>query len=179
MSRRAYWIPRFWSGGDINECPRKLRSSALRSLGRGGSLGACENIYARYAAVSFSWSRRPSVPNHVWWNFSSKMSTYRRSHTRIMDSSSRLLWQPHYPIRAFRLLLYWTLFYFSVEERVGCHAPCGGFCWLGYSQITGGMSYRLMPGGQLMPGFTLGLHDPCSCRDGWTTGWTYLFFYLC
>ena len=56
------------SGGDISEYPRKLRSSstALRSLGQGGSLGACENIYARYVAVFFSSSRRPSVPNHVW-----------------------------------------------------------------------------------------------------------------
>ena len=37
-----------------------------RSLGQGGSLGECENIYARYVAVFFSSSRRPSVPNHVW-----------------------------------------------------------------------------------------------------------------
>ena len=33
---------------------RKLRSSALLSLGENNSLGACDNIYARYAAVSFS-----------------------------------------------------------------------------------------------------------------------------
>ena len=37
-----------------------------RSLGQGGSLGECENLYARYVAVFFSSSRRPSVPNHVW-----------------------------------------------------------------------------------------------------------------
>ena len=48
-----------------------------------------------------------------------------------MDSSSRLLWQPHYPIRAFRLLLYWTLFYFSVEERVRLSRPLRGLLLIG------------------------------------------------
>ena len=99
----------FRSGGDISKCPRKARCSALRSLGQGGSLGPL-NIYARYTAVSFSWSRRPSVPNHVWWNVSAKMSTYRRAHTHIMFRCwilhLPLLWQPHYTISAFGLLLY-------------------------------------------------------------------------
>ena len=31
----------------------------------------------------------------------------------------------------------------SKKER-GCYAPCRGFCWLGYSQIAGGMSWCLV-----------------------------------
>ena len=53
----------------------------------------------------------------------------------------------------------------SKKER-GCYNPCGGFYWVRYSQIAGGMSY------QLMPGFILGLHDLCTFRNGWTTGST-------
>ena len=56
-----------------------------RWLRQGGLLGACENIYARYVALFFSSSRRPSVPNHVWWKFLLRcMCMYRRAHTRIM-----------------------------------------------------------------------------------------------
>ena len=66
----------------------------------------------------------------------------------------------------------------SKKERA-CYNPCGGFCSVGNSQITGGMSYQLIPCGQLIPGFTVGLHDPCTFRNGWTSGWTYPLFYLC
>ena len=47
----------------------------------------------------------------------------------------------------------------SKKERA-CYNPCGGFCSVGNSQITGGMSYQLIPGGQLIPGFTVGFMTP-------------------
>ena len=124
------------SGGDISEYPRKLRSSstALRSLGQGGSLGALRNIYARYVAVFLSYCRRPSVPNHVahvWWKFLLRCAhAYRRAHTRIMFRCwilylpLCLLWQPHYTIRTFDLSLYWAWFVsFFVVERARLLQP--------------------------------------------------------
>ena len=143
-----------------------------RWLRQGGSLGACENIYARYVAVFFSSSRRPSVPNHVWWKFLLRcMCMYRRAHTRIMfrcwilHLPLCLLWQPQYPCFCTFPLLGFGLFHFTSNKERGCYTPAGTFV-VGYSQITGGMSYQLMPGGPLMPGFTLGLHDLCTFRKG-------------
>ena len=163
--------------------PRKLRSSAPRLLGHGDSLWVCENISARYAAVSFSWSRRPSVPNPVWWNFPDKMSTYGRAQTHIMfrcwilHLPLCLLWQTHNTslLLAFSFIRL-SLFHFRVKEKARLLQPLRGFfCWVGYSQITGDMCY------QMMFVFTLGLrmHVRCTFRNEWTTRWTYHFFYLC
>ena len=78
-----------------------------------------------------------------------------------------LLWQSHYPIRASALsFMDLVCFILASKKERGCYNPCGGRCWVRYSQIAGGMSY------QLMPGFILGLHDLCTFRNGWTTGWT-------
>ena len=71
------------------------------------------------------------------------------------------------PHPCFGLILYGlSLFHFSFEERARLLQPLRRPLLKRYSQIAGGMSY------QLMPGFILGLHDLCTFRNGWTTGWT-------
>ena len=97
---------------------------------------------------------------------------YRRAHTRIMfrcwilHLPLCLLWQPQYPCFCTFPLLGFGLFHFTSEKERGCYTPAGGTFVMGYSQIAGGMSYQLMPGGPLMPGFTLRLHDLCTFRKG-------------
>ena len=128
--------------------------------------------------VSFSWSRRPSVSNLVWWHFPAKMSTYRRAHTRMYQmldslstSLSALATALHHPCFWRSPLLGLVCFMLASKKERACYNPCGGFCRVGYLQITSGICY------QLMLGFTLGLHDLYFPNE-WTTGWTYPFFYF-
>ena len=128
VSRRGCWIPIL---GVAVTLAYALESYEVRLLDRWDkALGACKNMYARYATVSFLWSRRPSVPNLVWWNFPAKMSTYRRAHTRIMlrcwilHLPLSLLWQPHYTMALSFIGL--SLFHFSIKDRASLLQPLRG-----------------------------------------------------
>ena len=49
------------------------------------------------------------------------------------------------------LLLCSVCFILASKTERACYNPCWGFCCVGYSKITGGMCYQLMPG---YPGIT-------------------------
>ena len=99
-----------------------------------GTRWLVRSIYARYVAVFFSSSRRPSVPNHVWWKFMLRcMCMYRRAHTRIMlrcwilHLPLCLLWQPQYPCFCTFPSLGFGLFHFTSKKERGCYTPAGPF----------------------------------------------------
>ena len=101
--------------------------------------------------------------------FSAKMSTYRRAHTRkccgvgfFIYLSVCLVTALHHPCFGFPPLLGLVCFILASKKERDYYKSCRGFCWVGYSQISG-MCY------QLMPGFTLWLRDLCTFRNEWKT----------
>lgn len=112
-------------------------SYEARLLDRFDSLGAFDNTYTRYAAVSFSVFTSSLGSKQRLVDFSAKMSKDGRVHKGIimfrcwfLHLPLRLLWQPHYTIRAFFPFPLLGLVCFISASKNGrvCYNLCGGFC---------------------------------------------------